>query len=133
MNGTPKFAVYVVGGVTLAGLIGWAPFVGTADYYDYVGTIGILGLILVYMGVTGAVLAVSLKSRQPLWILIGLAGTLVLVWPLYNSVYPVPAFPSNLWPYVVVAWIFLGMALLIGRPQLSRAKVPEITRPLPTL
>ena len=133
VTGTPKFAVQVAGGLTLVGLIVWAPFVGTADYYDYVGTIGTLGLILVYMGVTGAVLAVSLKSRQPLWITIGLAGTLVLIWPLWNSIYPVPAFPNNLWPYVVVAWIVLGMALLIGRPQLARAKVPEITRPLPNL
>lgn len=132
-TGNPKFAVQVAGGLTLVGLIVWAPFVGTADYYDYVGTIGTLGLILVYMGVTGAVLAVSLKSRQPLWITIGLAGTLVLIWPLWNSVYPVPAFPNNLWPYVVAAWIVLGMGLLIGRPQLSRAKVPEITRPLPNL
>jgi hypothetical protein len=40
----------------------------------------------------------------------------VLIWPLYNSVYPVPAYPNNLWPYAVLAWIVIGMALLVGRP-----------------
>jgi amino acid transporter len=133
VSGTPKFAVPLCGGLSLLGIALWAPFVGAANYYDYLGTIGTLGLILVYMGVTGAVLAVSLKAKHRLWALLGLLGTVVLIWPLYNSVYPVPAYPNNLWPYAVLAWIVIGMALLVGRPTLSRAHVPEIARPLPNL
>jgi len=133
VSGTPKFAVLLCGGLSLLGIALWAPFVGAANYYDYLGTIGTLGLILVYMGVTGAVLAVSLTAKHRLWALLGLLGTLVLIWPLYNSIYPVPAYPNNLWPYAVLAWIVIGMALLVGRPTLSRAHVPEIARPLPNL
>ena len=69
LSGTPKFAVLLCGGLSLLGIALWAPFVGAANYYDYLGTIGTLGLILVYMGVTGAVLAVALKARHRLWAL----------------------------------------------------------------
>src|SRR5512135_2142436 len=90
-----------------------------------VGTIGTLALILVYMAVTGAELADALGARRPIWSLVGLVGTVALFWPLYNSVYPVPVFPSNLWPYLVVAWVIVGALLLIIRPAISAAEVPE--------
>ena len=41
----------------------------------------------------------------------GLLGTGVLLWPLYNSVYPVPAFPNNRWPYLVATWLVVGAFL----------------------
>jgi hypothetical protein len=79
--------------------------VAAADYYGNLATIGTLALILVYVGVTGAELAESLGARCLVWALFGLAGMLVLLWPLYNSIYPIPDFPRNLWPYVIIAWI----------------------------
>jgi hypothetical protein len=32
--------------------------------------------------------------------------------PIYGLVYPVPAFPNNLVPYIVVVWIALGFLYL---------------------
>jgi amino acid transporter len=113
----------------LVGILVWSPFVGAADYFADLAAIGSLALILVYVGVTTAELTQSLGSRRPVWALFGLAGTLALLWPVCNSIYPIPDFPRNLWPYVVVVWVSVGLVLLLVRPRLLlaapiMAKVP---------
>ncbi|MEP9376117.1 APC family permease [Aquabacter sp. CN5-332] len=120
--GTPAVSVCIVGALMLAGLLGWAPFIGPADYYDDVGTIGVLALILAYLGVTAAVAAHAVKAGKIGWVVLGGLGTLAMIWPLYNSVYPVPDFPGDLWPYVVLAWVAVGMGLLVLKPAISRAE-----------
>jgi amino acid transporter len=63
-NGTPAVAVVLSGALCLLGILVWAPFVGAADYYGDLATIGTLALILVYVGVTGAELA-EITMRPP--------------------------------------------------------------------
>jgi hypothetical protein len=89
--------------VSLFVLLIWASFVGAADCAAWLATIGTLALIPVYMAVTTAELVVSLRARRAVWALLGLTGTLMLCWPFYNSLYPVPKFPGDLWPYLVIA------------------------------
>ncbi|MEW6121847.1 MAG: APC family permease [Pseudomonadota bacterium] len=120
VHGTPSVAVLIIGVLMLAGLLAWAPFIGPATYYDNVGTIGVLALILAYLGVTAAAALHGVRGAGRVWLVIGGLGTLAMAWPLYNSVYPVPAFPDNLWPYVVVAWVALGAGLLAAKPGLGR-------------
>lgn len=122
VHGTPSVSVLVVGLLMLAGLLAWAPFIGPADYYDNVGTIGVLALIVAYLGVTLAAVTHAVKAKSMVWLALGLLGTLAMLWPLYNSIYPVPAFPGNLWPYVVGAWIALGAALATLRPGVRDAE-----------
>ncbi len=97
-RGTPGAAIVLTGGLCLIGILVCAPFVSAADCYGNLATIGTLELILVYVGVTGAQLAECLNGGQITWALSGLAGILTLIWPLYNSVYPIPDFPRELWP-----------------------------------
>ena len=61
-----------------------------------------------------------MRRNLLIWALVGLLGMLFMLWPLYNSVYPVPAFPGNLWPYLVVIYLLLGLGILALRPGLSR-------------
>ncbi len=119
-HGTPGAAVLTLGIVMIAGVVIWAPFVGAGDYYGDMGTIGTLSLILVYMAVTGAEAVDAAQTRKSLWSAFGIAGTIILLWPLYNSVYPVPAWPGNLWPYVVIVYLAAGVALLLAHPALVR-------------
>ena len=56
-------------------------------------------------------MALSLRARRAPSSVGGLLGTGVLLWPLYNSVYPVPAFPNNRWPYLVATWLVVGAFL----------------------
>jgi amino acid transporter len=121
-HGTPGLAVLAVGAISIAGVLLWAPFTGAGNFYGAVGTIGTLALILVYIGVTIAEAMDAARERKLLWAAIGTAGMLILLWPLYNSVYPVPAYPQNLWPYVVMAYLLLGFGLLAIRPALAQAE-----------
>jgi hypothetical protein len=43
-------------------------------------------------------------------------SSVLLLWPLWNSVYPVQSWPSNLWPYFVVSWLVAGTVLAFLRP-----------------
>lgn len=121
--GTPSVAVGIVAFAMVVGLIAWAPFIGPASYYDSVGTIGVLALIVAYLGVTAAAAVHAVRAGSHLWLVLGALGTLAILWPLYNSVYPVPSFPENLWPYIVALWIALGGALILLKPAIGRQKL----------
>ena len=107
-HGTPANALLACAGLMAVGVVLWSPWVGAGAYYGAIGTIGTLALILVYMGVTGAHAARAWSVAHITSALAGCAGAVVLAWPLYNSVYPVPAYPANLWPYAVAGWLALG-------------------------
>lgn len=119
-HGTPGAAVMVTGGIMLAGSLLWAPFAGIGGYYGAMGTIGTLALILVYMGVSGASLVDAFGHRHFVQGLCGLLGALLMLWPLYNALVPEPAWPANLWPWVVVAFLAVGVAVMAVRPALAR-------------
>ncbi|MCB8879276.1 APC family permease [Acidisoma cellulosilytica] len=118
--GTPSRAVLAVGAVMLAGALILAPQIGANDYYGDMGTIGVLALILVYVGVAAAAGRYAWQRKSLVWASFGLLGTIFMLWPLYNSIYPVPAFPGNLWPYLVIAYLLLGLGILACRPGLGR-------------
>lgn len=118
-HGTPGRAVLVSGGLALAGILFWDSFVGASNYYGWISTIGVLALILVYLGVTVAETIHAFSHRKPLWGIFGLLGSLLLLWPLYSSVYPVQAYPANLWPYVVVLWLLIGAGIAVLRPEVG--------------
>jgi amino acid transporter len=124
--GTPGAAVMACGGLMLVGVLTLAPVIGPSTYFDDLGTIGTLSLILVYMCVTVGAAAYAVRTRQPVWAVFGGLGTAILLWPLFNSVYPVPAYPGNLWPYVVIAYLLIGIGLLALRPVLGRAALAEV-------
>ncbi len=46
-------------------------------------------------------------------------------WSLYRTLYPVPDYPDNLWPYVNLVWLVVALGLIRFRPALSRA--PQAT------
>ncbi len=81
---------------------------------------------MVYMCVTAAAAVYAVRMRQRVWAVFGGLGTVILLWPLFNSVYPVPAYPGNLWPYLVIAYLLIGVLLLAVRPVLGRANLAEV-------
>jgi hypothetical protein len=117
---TEILAAVFTGGLRIIGILVWAPFVGATDYYGSLATNRHTGARSRVWRRDRAELVQSLDSRRLIWALFGLAGMLVLLWPLYSSVYPIPEFPRNLWPYVVITWIFAGAVLLLVRPSLLR-------------
>ena len=107
-HGTPTNALALCAAVMAVAVLIWATRVGAGTFYGYLGTIGSLALILVYIAVTAAHAASARSSGRTSRLLIGGAGATALVWPLYASLFPVPAWPDNLWPYAVLAWLAAG-------------------------
>lgn len=108
-HGTPTNSLMLCAVVVGAAILIWASQVGAGDFYGYLGTIGSLALILVYIGVTMAQAAFGRSNVDQVGLVAGCTGTAVLLWPLYNSLYPAPDWPGNLWPYLVLAWLAAGM------------------------
>jgi amino acid transporter len=127
--GTLESAILISGAACLLCLLVWARSAGPRAYYGALGTVGTLALILVYMGVAWAQAKEAATRRRGMGCAVGLAGALLLVWPLYNSVYPVPAYPDNLWPLLLLGWLACGALLLRLRPELIRRELPEMVQP----
>jgi amino acid transporter len=125
---TPARSIAVTGAVNLVCLFLWAARSDAMSYSGNIVTVGTLALILVYIGVTGALAISAFRCRHPIQWLIGSLGALLLLWPLWNSLYPAPAWPGNMWPYVVAAWLALGAAIARLRPSLT---LLDVTPPKP--
>jgi hypothetical protein len=44
----------------------------------------------------------------------------ILVYVIYANVYPVPDFPFNIFPYIVAAWLVIGLGIVLLVPGLAR-------------
>jgi amino acid transporter len=109
-----QFALSVLLGVVASAI--WGPdkiFVLT------VGFVLVIGVIFVYvMANLGVVLYYWRERRQAFnWILhfvFPVGTSLILIYSLYASFNPFPAPPYNLSPFIVGAWLVIGIGILIA-------------------
>ena len=125
VHGTPAPALAVVAILIILCFVVWAPFVGASDYYSYTSTIGALALILIYIGVGTAEVVEALREKRPIWPAVCVMGPVILLWVLYRNIYPVPAFPNNLWPYIALGWLIASWVVIRLRPDVARAPLPD--------
>jgi amino acid transporter len=116
-QGTPARALLIVGAGNVIPILVFGAQAGATSYSGNLVTIGTLSLILVYIVVAGADVIEALRNRRIFSSVVGFTGAALLLWPLWNSFYPVPRWPGNLWPYVVMTWVVLGglQAFLLRR------------------
>jgi amino acid transporter len=116
-------AAVLVPGIVLAVIL-FAGGLSAASVFGDLGVLGVLALLVVY-GST-QVAAIRLFSREHLWrapqFAVPVLAIILLGYALYANVYPVPAAPVRYFPYIVAAWILLGVVITIALPGLS-AKV----------
>jgi amino acid transporter len=97
---------------------------GATGAYGFTGAIGTVAIVIVYILSNIALVRYFWRSpeRKALThVVMPVLGILGLVYPLYSVSAPGQAFPYNLVPLVVVAWILLGIALFLY----YRARSPE--------
>lgn len=127
VHGTPAPAVALSAVLVIVPFLLCAPFAGAGNYYSYSSTIGVLALILVYISVGAAETVEVWRERRPVWSAFSAVGPGLLLWVLYRSLYPVPDFPNNLWPYVALAWVAASWALIKMRPGVAGTPLPELS------
>ena len=125
VHGTPAIAVSLAAIMIILPFVLWSPLIGAGNFYSYSSTIGVLALILIYIGVGAAEVVESLREQRPLWPAACMLGPILLLWVLYCSVYPVPGYPNNLWPYVALAWVLASWVLMRWRPAVASAPLPD--------
>lgn len=124
-TGSPIYALAVVMLCTLVGVVAFR-IEGTSseNVFFYLGTLGTLLLLVAYIFTNaGAIVFFFLRRRVrlPLWeAVFPIAGIVILGYVLYNNVYPVPASPYNVLPYLAAAWLILGGCAVLFAPGMAQ-------------
>ncbi|MBA2284755.1 MAG: APC family permease [Ktedonobacteraceae bacterium] len=130
VRGNPSTALtaYMAFALVLA-LIGgllWTPL----GAYGFFGTVLGLGLVIIYILVNLALIVFYWRDYRTEFSVVRhaifpIVASLLLLLPIYGLVWPVPAYPNNLVPYIVLAWLILGVLYLVviarRRPQVIEA------------
>ncbi len=117
---TPHIAVTISSILTVLGpvfLLGW----GAMNTYAITGTVATFGFIFVYLLISLAAPIYLYKKRAmgPAALFMGISGMVLMAGAFFGSVYPVPAYPFNILPYVFLAYLAAGGILLVRIKRVS--------------
>lgn len=122
-SGAPARAVALTMTTTAIGVVGMRALNVTGlDAWEYFGTIGTLLLLVAYALVDFGAVKVLVTRRGPgdiLRVVAPVIAILFLAYVLYNQLYPVPPSPFNVFPYVVLVWLLIGLAMVLFVPGLA--------------
>jgi amino acid transporter len=120
-TGSPLAAVLVCVGFGMVVLLYMGIRGSTStEAFFYPATLGTLGLLTCYIVTNISALRFLIwQRRAPVWeAVFPVVGTVFLGYVLWKQVYPVPAHPYNLFPYIDLAWLVVGCAYLFSRPSI---------------
>jgi amino acid transporter len=122
-TGAPARALTVIMLLGLGLLVGLNAGGNSAiETFFYLATMGVLSLLVMYIVtnvgaarffVSGGGRATGIRRWEVVFPLVGIA---VAGYVLWKNLSPVPPHPFNLFPYVVAAWLLLGIALTYAVP-----------------
>lgn len=100
---------------------------GPLGVYGFCGTILGLGMILIYILISIAVIRFYRREHPAEWRpvrhgVLPVLTVVIMLLPIYGQIYPTPASPNNLVPYLIVAWMVIGTGYL----RYLRARRPEL-------
>ena len=115
---TPYIAVHVeqIFQIVSFGLVGI--IFGESQIFGFLGTITTLAVIVLYI-MANIALTAYVRREHPedfnilRHVIVPLVGTVLLIPVLYVTVYPVPAYPINLTPYVFIALMVIGFVVML--------------------
>jgi len=122
-TGSPALAVAVVMLLTFAIVLAWsrAPGITGASLFGFLGTIGVFLILVAYILTNIGALRFFLARRLWTWqSIVPVLAIAVLGYTLYSNLYPVPDPPYNVFPYVALAWLVIGLVIVLVSPALVR-------------
>ncbi len=125
--GSPRVAgnlVMVANLLLLALLAAWHD--NASDLYGYTGTVATLTVLIAYgmMNIASLIRFTKADVQAGRWYMIvpPVVGLLLAAYALFANIYPVPAFPFNYFPYIVIAYMAVGGAVLAA----SQRRLPQV-------
>jgi len=106
---TPHRAILCCGGLLAVICVAMLP-AGFLNAFGYAGTFASFGFVVVYLALC-IVAPLDLRRTREMKIqhvLIGVLGTALMLFVVFGSVYPVPAYPYNILPYTFFAYMIAG-------------------------
>jgi amino acid transporter len=106
---TPHRAILLCGFIVAAVGLSLLP-AGFLDAFGYAGTLASFGFVVAYLALCLAV-PVDLKKTREMksrHVAMALVGAALMLFVVIGSVYPVPAYPYNILPYLFFAYMTVG-------------------------
>jgi len=117
-RGGPQLATgfYMLFSLVLALALG-ASIGGPFNVYAFCGTILGLGIVITYILINVALIVFYRRDHAQEFSIMRhgvfpVIASLLLLLPIYAQVWPVPAYPINLVPYILVAWVVIGVVYM---------------------
>jgi amino acid transporter len=127
---TPYVAIGVQQFLQIASFLLVGVCFGPDKIFDFLGTIATLAVIVLY-ALANVALTRFIRREHPtdfnLWThgLVPVAGTLVLFPVMFITIWPVPAYPMNLTPYIFAGLMTVGFVAL----RVLEVRRPEVLAP----
>src|ERR1019366_4723387 len=101
--------------VTAAGL-------GVSDAFGDAGTFGAFGFLgaYVFVSVAAPMYLRKIGELRPRDTAVAVLALVCLLVPAVGSVYPVPAPPVNLFPYIFAAYFVIGLVFFVARRKSTK-------------
>lgn len=86
---------------------------GGTDVFGYYGTIGSLAILVSYIftSIGGMAYFAKKKMLNAANIIVPILSIIALFYVLIANIYPIPEFPTNIFPYIVLGWIAVGFVI----------------------
>ena len=133
-SGAPRRAVELIIAVNVILLLIFQ-FASVSGFtvWQYLGTLGTLAILVGYAMVCIAASRAALNGQLQIakWkAAVPILAFLAVGYTLYNELYPAPAYPYNVFPYITLAWLVIGAAVVIFAPHLAKRMGDGLTRTL---
>jgi amino acid transporter len=122
-TGAPATSLFVIIGITLLTvLVLRSNGTNATNVFFYLGTIGVLSMLIAYVVVNlGALKFLHLEGREPRWrAIIPVLAIAALVYTFYKNVWPQPAYPYDVFPFLVAGWVIVGALITVAYPKLAK-------------
>jgi amino acid transporter len=133
-SGAPRRAVELIIGINVVLLLIFQ-FAGVSGFtiWQYLGTLGTLAILVGYAMVCIAASRAALNGHLQIakWkAAVPILAAIAVGYTLYNELVPAPAYPYNVFPYITLAWLVVGAAVVMFAPQLARRMGDGLVRTL---
>ena len=106
---TPHLAVLLSAGIVLVAFLALIP-AGFLNAFGWTGTIASFGFVIVYLGmcIAAPVEMRKTKDMKAVNVAVGAVGVALMAFVIWGSLYPVPAYPFNILPYLFLGYMVVG-------------------------